>query len=723
MTDIPEPVSGALVVQYQDGGGNWVNFGLAHDLGSIKRTRRFGGAPGQSITARYWRIIKTGATDWGATLAQVDVVRFWAEGATPTTIADLNQVRLRAFNFDDDDQRYILPVTPGNYEVYRQSVQMTPVPAPHTGDQLLTVTGTQLLDTMITFHTDIAPQRVMRQGGHQEWDSRNLSFDALPLYDYTGKNAGGVNEVQQLMFVDYVAGDTFNITLEGETTNAIVWAGVGATDAASIQAALVALPSVGAGQVTVASLSTTEFQATFAGTDAASPVGQMAPVTLSSTAGGVSVAMITQGVPGGEPIISAARGWPACGTFYQQRLYMGGLKGRPQTILGSRLGSYFNFSTKGANADGALNETLDTDEVTAIRNLYSGRHLQVFTSSAEFYFPTEPIEPPAAIKLATRRGCSAGTPQVTMDGQTLFLADGAAALASFEFTFYQDTYQAPFLSVLASHLLGGPPDTFLFFNIVDMGFRKARSTSQSDLALLIRSDGAATVLAALRDQDVTGFAPWTTQGRFLASVGEMGGDIYVVTARQAQDGSWRRYLERMDYNRVLDCSLHYGAGDDAIQADNTIAVPWPDGEVLQVYIDGGDGGDVTVAAGKVQLPFTPLHQVEVGYGVTASGTTLPGVLQQDTRGGASMRPRTGIVDFRLGPSTRFKAGQVGGRLYQVKLTRRPNALLDQGDGQAPFFGWTRLFGIPGFRSDAQVTWFQDRPGTLQIEEIVVSITS
>ncbi|HZL00469.1 MAG TPA: hypothetical protein VFC47_11280 [Caulobacteraceae bacterium] len=712
---IATSVLGVLEVQFSDDNAAWTTFGAAQGLGSILRSRRFGLPPGQSITARYWRVVvidPNAADDWPGAVVSLDTVAMWLEGPIPASPTP--NVKLLAFNFDDDSQRYIMPVTAGNIDVWHDSEFMCPVIGPWADDQVYMIARCQMLDTMVAFHQQVPPWRIMRQGGHYDWDSRALAFDSLPIYDYTGLEAGGVDEVQELFWIDYAAGDTFNITLESQVTAPIAWNASMATLAASVQAALIALPGVGAGQVTCAADGTTGVLVTFEGTMGNALVGIMAPVTLHSTAGGVSVAEITEGKPGGEPIISAARGWPAAGCFYQQRLYMVGLEGLPETVLGSQIGAYFSFSIIQANAAGAIDENLDTDEVTAARAIFAGRDLQIFTNSAEFYFPLEPITPPAPIKLATKRGIAPGIAPVMCNRTTIFVGPQGDSLYEFEFMFYHNNYEATPISVCASHIVNG---------IIDMSYRKHLSTSEPDVFVMPRTTGAAAVCVALRDQEITGFVPWATNGAFLAAAAELGGDTYVVVSRVSPAGAAAMYLERLDAARLLDCSILVGATDPTLDGLVMSGIPLDDGFTVTLYIDGADAGDVIVTGGAVTLPYGPNTSVEAGLNFTVAGTSLPFVFQQDPRGGAAMRPFVGDVEFRLGPTANLSAGIAGGTMWRVPLKTRPNALLDQGPGESAFTGWTRLQFVPGFQNDAQVSWAQTRPGPLTIMEIVATAST
>ena len=80
----------------------------------------------------------------------------------------------------------------------------------------------------------------------------------------------------------------------------------------------------------------------------------------------------------------------------------------PNTVFGSKVADFFNFKTDEALDDDALFVTISSDSLNAINAIRSGRDLQIFTSSAEFFIPQSTLDPitPSniVIKIATRRG-------------------------------------------------------------------------------------------------------------------------------------------------------------------------------------------------------------------------------------------------------------------------------------------------------------------------------
>lgn len=697
---IPATVRDAAALQYQAEGGEWVTVATC-DLGSFLRTRRLAVPPGQTITATRWRVAVVGGHDFGANVVTVRKIEVRRE------TAELSAHRRWSFDFDAGEQRYGLIVTDGNAEVYRRGERVASIPSPYGHDLVPEVKRAQTLDTLLAFHRDVQPFRFSRQGAHTEWDSRAVVFENVPIFDFDGTRAGGVNDEQQLTFVDYEPAETFNLSLEGETTASISYSADMPTLAASVQSALESLANVGAGGVTVTSTADKVLKIVFVGKNRADDVGELAPATISSDIGGIRVATLVQGKAGGEAVMSETRGWPATGAFFQQRLAMAGLRDRPQTVLASMTGLYFNLRTEGAETNKGIDVEIATDESTPILALAPGRHLQVFTKSAEFFNPP-PFAPPPEFVRTSRVGMAEATPLLEMDGQTLFIAPGGGTVYITAYDDIQQGYQATPLSSLASHMVS---------DITAAGFRRHRSTSEPNLGVFIRADGKAAVMTAMLSQEVLGWVPWTTDGAFTEAGGERAGDLYVCVRREV-NGIETHRLERLDEAYMLDASVR---GDGP--AEGATGLHHLEGRTVALYLDGGDAGDAVVTDGAVTFPFPCQRSWEVGLLFTPKGRLLPMVLEKDPRAGASMRARVGEIAFNLGPTAALKAGMTGKALWTVPLKRRPGALLDHGPGEDAFEGWTRLYPVPGFQDDAQVDFEQPRPGPLEIREVVLTVTS
>jgi hypothetical protein len=125
------------------------------------------------------------------------------------------------------------------------------------------------------------------------------------MLTYAGTPGSGADEVQTITFSGTITGGTFTLTFQSGQTAPITWSAVNATLIAAIDAALEALPNVGAGQVTTAVGTMTAgigtATVTFTGTLAKKDVGLMtAGISLTGTGVGLAIATTTPGsAPGG----------------------------------------------------------------------------------------------------------------------------------------------------------------------------------------------------------------------------------------------------------------------------------------------------------------------------------------------------------------------------------------------------------------------------------------
>jgi hypothetical protein len=272
-------------------------------------------------------------------------------------------------------------------------------------------------------------------------------------------------------------------------------------------------------------------------------------------------------------------------------------------------------------------------------------------------------------------------------------------------------YEDEPLSDYASHRVKG---------VVAGGMRKGRSAGDPHLALWVKSDGTAAAMVARLKQDVLAISQWETDGAFTEAGGELAGDLYVCTQRTS-GGVESHRLEVLDETCLLDASVRVNGPCEEITGLEHL-----EGRTVVAYVDGADAGDVVVTGGRITLPYPAQRSAEAGLLFVPRGRILPLVLQQDPRGGASMHARSGEIAFRLGPTANLKTGMTGKKMWPLPLKRRGGAdpaLLDQGPGEDAFEGWTRLYPVPGFQNDAQIDWVQERPGPLDIREVVVTVQS
>ncbi|MBI3504142.1 MAG: hypothetical protein HY059_04820 [Proteobacteria bacterium] len=326
-----------------------------------------------------------------------------------------------------------------------------------------------------------------------------------------------------------------------------------------------------------------------------------------------------------EAAFSDIRGWPVSVTFHQDRLVIGGSRDLPNRLWLSKSGDLFNFDLGTGLDDEAIEFALLSDQVNAIRHVFSGRHLQVFTSGAEWMVSGEPLTPE---NVQLDRQTRIGSPTARsvrprdVDGATLFVGRGGSDLREFLFADGEQAYQATDLALLAPHLLRDPV---------------AIDYDPDDRLLhAVNGDGTLATLTVYRAEQVTAWALQTTQGAFRA-VAVAADETYVAVER---GGTWS--IERFDPSFATDAAVRIAPAAGA--ADWT-GLSHLNGLSVELVGDGVPLGAVVPAGGAVAV-LAPVASLEAGLGFASVIEPLPPSLA--AAGGASPRSLRLIeATFRL----------------------------------------------------------------------------
>ncbi len=428
-----------------------------------------------------------------------------------------NAVRMVSFEFSVSDS-YMLVFTPGKMYVFKDGALIKNING--SGDDFLAVASltssilpemnwVQSADTVIVVHQDLPPTKIVRGAGDTNWTASTITFDFVPKYAFT---------------LSVTAGTAYNTGVAHDHLE----------------------PSAASGNLTLTAKHSGSDANIFT-SSAASYIGQYINVTPFGRlriVRRVSAAKLecfaevplfdTSNIDdadwefesGYEEVWSSSRGYPRSVTFHEGRLYFGGTKQRPSTIFGSRVATFFNFDPGEALDDAAVEATLDTGTFNAIVDIFSGRHLQIFTTGAEFYVPQTldtPITPSNLIvKQQTAFGSKPGIRLQNVDGSTLFIQRQGKAIQEFIFSDAVQAYTSAKISLLSSHLLKTPEE---------MAVRVATSTDEGDRLMLVNGeDGSIACYTLLRSQNVIAPSEWTTDGEFL-NIGVDVDDIYTVVKR------------------------------------------------------------------------------------------------------------------------------------------------------------------------------------------------
>jgi hypothetical protein len=489
--------------------------------------------------------------------------------------------RLIAFEFNTQ-QTYLLVLTASRITIYSNGAEVADLIAPWSLTQIPQVAWTQSADTLLLVHPDVPPKKLTRSGA-----------GVFSLDDWTFFTENNVREQPYYKFADSAvtltpSGTTGTITL---TASAPVFAPGHAGTRLRVSGKEVNITSYDSPTVVT--------------------------VTVIETLGGTAATIDWE-----EQAFSPVRGYPGSVAFHQDRLVIGGSRDLPNRLWFSRSGDLFNFDLGTGLDDEAIEFAILSDQVNAIRGIFSGRHLQVFTSGAEWMVTGDPLTP-ANVQLnrQTRVGSMIERyiPPVTVDGATLFVARSGKEIREFLYTDIEQAYQATDLALLSRHIITAP---------VDQDFDAARR-----LLFIVRADGKFATLTVYRAEQVAAWTLHDTQGA-VKSVSVVGDAVYLLVDR---GGIYT--IEQFEDTRALDSSM---TGESVSPTATWSGLTHLNGRTVSIIADGVPQADKTVTGGAVMLD-EPATTVEIGLAYTHIVEPLPPSVT-DT-GGRKMRLIR--ADFRL----------------------------------------------------------------------------
>jgi|TARA_R110001583_G_scaffold92218_1_gene234628 hypothetical protein len=415
---------------------------------------------------------------------------------------------------------------------------------------------------------------------------------------------------------------------------------------------------------------------------------------------------------GYENAWSNSRGWPRTCTFHEGRLYFGGSALKPDTLFGSKVGDFFNFKVAEGLDDDAIVATLSTDSLNAITALRSGRDLQIFTTSAEFFIPQSDLSPitPSniVVKSATRRGHKFGIRPQAAEGGTLFIQRHGKALREMLFSDVELSYVSNNISLLSSHMIVDPQK---------MALRTATDTTDGDLLLIVNGldstgyraastgfTGTITAFMLNRPQQIVAPSTFTTDGDFIDVAVDLD-TIYTVVKRTI-GGAVKYYLEIFDDDRTTDCGIQYynnPVAPDQARPGGTSAgyLAHLNGKTVKIIRDDIVDTDRTVSDGIVALGGTVTTYVEVGLNYTVTLKTNP--FEPRLPGGSAQSNKRRIMEVT---PILYKSQNITINSRSISLDTLP---LSGTGAVSTFTGPKKTQGFLGYDRDAQITISQDKP--------------
>ncbi len=556
--------------------------------------------------------------------------------------------RLAAFEFNTE-QSYLLVFVDRCLKIYRNvaasagqsggAVFDAQIATPWTLAQLDELSWVQTADTLLVVHPEVPPRKITRVGA-SAWQSLPWSFAV----------SDEVEDRLEQPYVSYAFGETPVFTPSGQT-----------------------------GQITLSS-SVNYFLPEHNGLRFRMRDREML-CTGFVDAMTISAQMIDEldadDLEGStdftEQAFSELRGWPASVALHQDRLVIGGARDLPNHIWMSKTSDLFNFDLGEGLDDEGIHFSVLSDQVNAIRGIFSGRHLQVLTSGAEWMVTGDPLTPATVqLRRQTRVGSVTGrriSPR-DVDGATLFVARGGNRLREFLFTDVEQAYQARDLTLLAPQMIA---------DAQDMDYDPERR-----LLFVVNGDGSLASLTQYRAEEVSAWSLHSTEGAFRRVVA-VEGNIFVLVERE---GGF--FLELLDPALQMDSAL---SGEAAEPAVSWSGLDHLEGLLVQVLADGRYLGSFEVIAGAITLE-QPAGSITAGLGYMHEIEPLPPVPAGN--GGIDLSAKIRLIDatFRLESSAALRV-DTGQGYRDLPFQRLGSALLDRppeifsGDKTLRALGWRR----------------------------------
>lgn len=684
----------ALKVQYQVG-SDWLDFGSARHIRTEARNRRFSRAPDINTTAQNWRCVIVGNPSIGA--VSISGAELKAEAVTVGPGRKFRAGR-------SDTVFYELIVTPGNIDVWQDGVYRTGCASAITAEMLPKIKVSSAYDTVLFFHADLEPERLVRQGADDEWNADLVPWENIPEVDYGAVYSNGRNDVQEMRTVGLTYGQFYELTLEGNTTGPIAIA-AGATGISNIRTALENLSTVDSG-ITVSHLGgDVRYQIEFSGGDNANRswatmTGRAIDVPETAY---VSVRKDVDGKPGGEPIMSTTRGWPGVGRYAEQRLVLAGFPNRPLDVVAGVTGDPFNLDSERAGATAALVFTLDDDEESMIRDILYRRSLMLFTKSGVHYNSAANLSADETpnFKKSDAPGIDPHTRPMSLSNALYYVHSGGHSLVQLTFSELEQDFIGEPASVLSAFLVDAPRD---------MTIQRANARNDADVLWYANADGGLRSVTLMRTQEVSGFAPHVTTGAWRSILNGGDGTLWQLVERTLASGAELSF-ERVNDLGVLDCALS-GTNDPA-SADLT-GLEIYNGLSVFVIGDGYPLGWHTVAAGSLTLDG-PVSAWTAGLWTPPRATDLPFRADSETERRMARLMRVPGARISVHETTSLAFSANGGPVTPLALQSNDETVFDTVPD--PFTGVVHVDGIPGWTEEAQTTVTQVVPGKLTVRGV------
>ena len=410
--------------------------------------------------------------------------------------------------------------------------------------------------------------------------------------------------------------------------------------------------------------------------------------------------------------------------FFENRLILAATNSKPNTIWGSEIGKYTNFS-KGTEDTDPIEFAVQAGQVNAINWLVEDHQLQFGTDGATRTIGGENDAALTATSVKQRphtKDATIDVQPIQTSASTLFAGAYGRVLREFVYSFEADRFQAPNLSVLSDHILAS--------GIKEMTFAQ----DPYPIVWMCLNNGEVAGLTYERDQSVAAWhvhrlggdagQGWGEVESICTIDGPENDEVWMVVKRTI-NGATKRYIEYLTppFNgRIMDKSdaifvdsaLTYDGGE----AKTFAGLQWLEGETISILADGAVEPERVVTNGSFELQKAGANKVIAGLKYQSIGRTLRMALNGSDGSllGRSIQvPRLSIdvLDTQL-----LKAGSY---LDELEYTTVRNTSDPLDSAPELFTGFTTITINDSADTGGQVYFMSDSPLPANIRAITPAV--
>lgn len=306
-------------------------------------------------------------------------------------------------------------------------------------------------------------------------------------------------------------------------------------------------------------------------------------------------------------------GYPAFSSYSGGRLWFGGMRRSPTTLIGSVVDDFHNFRVSSED-DSALHLTIASDNQSRICWIAPARGLLVGTSDGVWMLGSGdggPLTPTnAAFRRQTSVGCE-NLPALSVEGCVIFPQRGGTRLREISYKLESDGFAASDLSLLAEHLLRS-------------GVREyAVQEGSGSYVWTVMNDGTLSVLTLHPEQQVSAWQRVEIPDAEVLHVATLpcaGSELDEVWLVMRRKGNEHITVQRICAdNAYLDDAAEVQSNADGVAQ---VPIHLERTEVLLVR-EGAEPLSARVEEGGVVRGLVPGATYRVGYPYTSELHTLP----------------------------------------------------------------------------------------------------